>query len=111
MIYIDTSIFMYAAGKEHPYKSPSLKVLELIAMGELEGVISVEVIQEILHRYIHIGAKEKGICLAKKVLEIIPKIYNVEYSDILKSLEILEKYDIMARDAIHIAVMLNRKMR
>ena len=51
MIFIDTSIFMYAAGKEHPHKEPSVNLLRLIAMGEIDAVINVEVLQEIFHRF------------------------------------------------------------
>ena len=60
MIFIDTSIIMYAAGSEHPYKKPSLDLLKLIAVGEIEAVINVEVLQEILHRYTMINMKDKG---------------------------------------------------
>lgn len=35
MIFIDTSIFMYAAGKEQPNKEPSIKLLQLVALGEI----------------------------------------------------------------------------
>ena len=81
MIFIDTSIFMYAAGKEHPNKEPSATLLKLIAVGEVDAVINVEVLQEIYHRYTMIKMKEKGIDLAKKVITIVPRIYSIEQSD------------------------------
>ena len=111
MIFIDTSIFMYAAGKEHPNKEPSVNLLKLIAVGEIDAVINVEVLQEIFHRYTMIKMKQKGIELAKKVVSIVPRIYSIELSDAIKAMEILEKYDITSRDAIHIAFMLNRNIK
>ncbi len=111
MIFIDTSIFMYAAGKEHPNKEPSVNLLKLIAVGEVDAVINVEVLQEIFHRYTMIKMKEKGIDLAKKVITIVPRIYSIELSDAIKAMEILEIYNVTSRDAIHIAFMLNRNIK
>ena len=111
MIFIDTSIFMYAAGKEHPNKEPSVNLLKLVAVGEVDAVINVEVLQEIFHRYTMIKMKEKGIELAKKVITIVPRIYSIELSDAIKAMEILEKYNVTSRDAIHIAFMHNRNIK
>jgi len=110
MIFIDTSIIMYAAGKEHPNKEPSVELLKLVAIGEVEAVINVEVIQEIFHRYTMIKMKEKGIKLAKNIMRLIPRIYSIELSDVIKAMEILRRYDLTSRDAIHIAFMLNRNI-
>ncbi len=51
MIFIDSNIFMYAGGVEHAKKAPSLAFLSSIASKEVEACTSVEVLQEILHRY------------------------------------------------------------
>ena len=102
---------MYAAGKEHPNKEPSVNLLKLIAVGEVDAVINVEVLQEIFHRYTMIKMKEKGIDLAKKVITIVPRIYSIELSDAIKAMEILEKYNMTSRDAIHIAFMMNRNIK
>ncbi len=111
MIFIDTSIFMYAAGKEHPNKEPSIKLLQLVALGEIEAVINAEVLQEIFHRYTMIKMKKKGIQLAKNIISLVPRIYSIEISDALKAMDILERYNITSRDAIHIAFMLNRNIK
>ena len=110
MIFIDTSIFMYAAGKEHPNKEPSIKLLKMIAVGEIDAVINVEVLQEIFHRYTMINMKEKGIELANRVISLIPRIYAIELSDAIKAMDILRKYNVTSRDAIHIAFMMNRNI-
>lgn len=108
MIFIDTNIFMYAAGEEHPNKEPSIKVLDLIAMDEIQVAISVEVVQEILHRYTHLDKKSQGISLARKIVALVDRVYGVEPTDIEDTIEILDKYDVSSRDAIHIAVCENR---
>ncbi len=111
MIFIDTSIFMYAAGREHPHKEPSVKLLKLVAVGEIDAVINVEVLQEIFHRYTMIKRKIDGIKLAERVISLIPRIYPIELTDVIKAMDILEKYNITSRDAIHISFMINRGIK
>ncbi len=111
MIFLDTNIFMYAAGDQHPNKDHSIRILELVAMDEIQTVINVEVIQEILHRYTHIGKKSEGIKLAEYVLYLMDTIYSVESIDIKEAIKILNKYDVTSRDAIHAASCKNRGIR
>ena len=44
-VFIDTNIPMYAAGKAHPAKQPSLELLHRVIEGELEAATDVEVLQ------------------------------------------------------------------
>ena len=59
-VFIDTNIPMYAAGKDHSFKAPSISLLRAIADGELDAVADCEVFQEILHRYSALGRTEEG---------------------------------------------------
>jgi predicted nucleic acid-binding protein len=54
--FLDTNIFMYAAGQEHPLKAPCVGILRRVASEELEAVTSTEVLQEILSRYGAVGS-------------------------------------------------------
>lgn len=45
-LFLDSTIFLYAMGTEHPEKAPSIRLLELIADGSIEGVTSTEVLHE-----------------------------------------------------------------
>ncbi|MBW2740444.1 MAG: type II toxin-antitoxin system VapC family toxin [Deltaproteobacteria bacterium] len=47
--FIDTNIFMYAAGKPHEFKQPCVDILSRIQSGELKAAIDTEVFQEILY--------------------------------------------------------------
>ena len=60
MILIDSKILMYASGREHPYRSSSLRFLEQVAEGEIEAAIDAEVLQEILHRYRSLDRWDEG---------------------------------------------------
>lgn len=107
MIFIDSNIFMYAAGIESSYKVPSLRFLHRVAAGTEEACTSLEVLQEILHRYRHIDRWEQGkevFSLAKK---IVPRILQVDVKIIEQAYNLLDRYpSIYARDAVHAAACL-----
>ena len=45
--FIDTNIFMYAAGKPHEFKEPCIDILSRVQSGKLKAGIDTEVFQEI----------------------------------------------------------------
>ena len=112
MIFIDTNIFMYAAGSGHPNKIPSTDFLHKIARHEIEACINVEVLQEILHRYRHIGRWDDGKEVFSLVKKIVPVIVSVDLDIIDSAFKLLEKYPgIYARDGLHAAACLAMGVR
>jgi predicted nucleic acid-binding protein len=104
--FIDSNIPMYAAGKEHPSKKPSINLLRRVARGELDAVTDAEVFQEILHRFSAIGRLEAGIRLFDAFEMVIGEVLPVELEDVVAARNVLEENStIKARDAIHIAIM------
>ena len=108
MILIDSNIFMYAAGSEHPNKSSSGRFLERVAGGEIEAVIDAGVLQEILHRYRAIGRWPDGrevYDLARRIVPIVVPV-GVEILDLARGL--LDQYErLLARDALHAAAAIH----
>ena len=62
MIVLDTTILVYATGDVHPLRSDSLRLLEAIADGRIEGTTTLEVIQE----FVHVRARRQGRADAAK---------------------------------------------
>lgn len=97
MILIDSDIFMYAAGAEHPHKKPSLTFLERVARGDIEAAVDAEVLQEILHRFRTINRWRDGrhvYDLARRIVEVVGA-----------ARALLDGDDrLIARDALHVAV-------
>lgn len=62
MIVLDTTILVYATGGDHPARNDSLRLLEAIADGRIEGTTTVEVIQE----FVHVRARRQGRADAAK---------------------------------------------
>jgi len=112
VIFVDVNIMMYAAGREHPYKAPCLQALELIEQGQLAVVADVEVLQEILYRYWHIGEIEKGLGLYDDFKALVPEIFDVTLRDVDRARSLMQKKRTMSpRDALHLAVMMNHHVK
>jgi hypothetical protein len=105
--FVDTNIPMYAAGREHPSKLPSIALLGRVAEGEIDAVIDAEVLQEILHRFSALDHLDQGLLVFDAFEKIVDEVLPVEHQDVVAARELLEgRREITARDAIHVAVML-----
>ena len=108
IVFIDSNIPMYVAGKDHPHRDPSRRFLAAVQRNEIEGCTSTEVLQEILYRY----SALQRIELAREVYDlfvaICPNIFAVTLADTNRARDLLtERRGVSARDAVHAAVMLN----
>ena len=108
MVFVDSNIPMYVAGRDHPLRAPALRLLEQVRAGELDACSSTEVLQEILYRY----AGLKRLDLARDVynlfVAICPVIFPVTLADTDRARDLMAPGSgVSVRDAIHAAVMLN----
>ncbi|MGH6918601.1 MAG: type II toxin-antitoxin system VapC family toxin [Geminicoccaceae bacterium] len=111
MILIDANIFMYAAGAEHPHKTPSVDLLRRVALGEIEAAVDAEVLQEILHRYRAIRRWEDGREVYALARRIVPLVVAITDQIVDRARDLLDDDPrISARDALHAAAALARGM-
>lgn len=98
---------MYAVGADHPYRSPCLDALDRIIGDSLQAVVSSEIHQEILHRYLSIGLPDKAREVSVKLETVIPATLPVTPADIRRVRQLAGLYPALrVRDLIHAAVML-----
>ena len=106
-IFVDANVVMYAVGAEHPHRRPCLDSLDRIVNDGLPAVVSSEIHQEILHRYLSLGLPDKARQVSIKLETIIPTALPVTMSDVRRARKLIERYPTLAaRDLIHVAVML-----
>lgn len=109
--FVDTSVVMYAAGAEHPYKESCSQIITAISAGKIVAATSTEVCQEVLHRFSLIKRREEGIRVVKDMLLIVPQILAFTHEDIEKAVQVLQRYHgVSSRDAVHVAVMQNNDL-
>lgn len=106
MILLDANIPMYAAGRDHPHKQPSLAVLRRIANDELDAAVDAEVLQEILHRYRSIGRWAQGQRVYDLLRTAVPRVLPIT-ADVMDAARALmaRHPQLLARDAVHAAVV------
>ena len=106
MIFVDSNVPMYIFGAPHPNQERAIVLIdELIDDGE-RLITSVEVYQEILHRYASIG-RQQSIDEAFDVLDdLVDTALPYGMREIRAARTLLTTVPgISARDALHVAVM------
>lgn len=107
-VFIDTAVIMHAAGAEHPLREPSRRVLSRIGNGDLDGVISVEVIQEILHRFISVRRSDVGYEQAKEAMDFFAPVLPITHALMRRIPDLALRYPTLdARDLVHVATCIH----
>jgi len=110
--FIDTNIFIYSVGRDHPLKAKCEKVLQSIRDEKIDGILNTEIIQEILYRYQSIKELSLGIRLAREAILLSSRILPVTERDLSLALEILQSHpQIETRDAFHAATMMSNGIK
>lgn len=105
MKLIDANVFIYAAGRDHPYKLPCLRLLRLVESGDVEANTDVEVLREILHFYHARNRTDQGLTVLSHVATQFPDPLPVDLPVIMMAGRTLRSTPAMeARAAVHAAV-------
>lgn len=100
-IFVDTSVIMYAGGADHPLREPCREVMRRVVSGELPGVTSTEVVQEILHRFAR-GRREAGARMAQATIDLFGELIGIDHATMAETVRHYSQVPgISSRDAIH----------
>ncbi|MEO5884922.1 MAG: type II toxin-antitoxin system VapC family toxin [Candidatus Limnocylindrales bacterium] len=111
-VFIDTAVIMYAGGGDHPLRAPCAGVMDAIDSGKIEAVISVEVIQEILHRFLSIRQPEIAINMATAALSTFAPVLPITHALMRRAPDLAKRYPALsARDLIHVATCIHEGIR
>lgn len=111
IVFLDSNIPMYVAGREHANREPARRLLERVRKGGIEACSSTEVLQEILYRYSALGRLDLAREVYDLFVDICPVIHSVTLADTDRARDLLcNGPGISARDAVHAAVMLNHEV-
>ena len=106
-VFLDTAVLMYAAGSEHPLRDPCRALLRRVSDGDLEAVISAEVVQEILHRFTRIGRPAEGTVLSRAALDLFAPVLPITHALMRRLPALIEQHpSLAARDLVHVATCL-----
>ncbi len=106
MIFIDSNIPMYLVGSDHLNKALAAQMLEQAVRDEFRLVTNVEVIQEILHRYVAIDRLDAIAPAIDLLLAVVDEVFDITLADGLRArVIVMANRGLSARDALHIAVI------
>jgi predicted nucleic acid-binding protein len=105
MIFVDSNIPMYLVGAEHPNKIGAQQLLEWAIHARERLVTDVEVLQEILHRYVAIHRRKAIQPAFDAILNVVDEVFPILLGDAERAKEIVSETELSARDALHLAVM------
>ena len=106
-VFIDTAVIMYAAGSEPALRAPCQRILSQVADGELDAVTSVEVVQEILHRFGALRRPEQGASIARDTLDLFAPVLPITHAVMRRLPDLVERHrGLAARDLVHVATCL-----
>jgi len=108
MVFVDSNVPMYVAGRDHPLRDPARRFLERARSGDVEICTSTEVLQEILYRYAALKRLDLAAAVYDLFVHLCPTVLPVALADTDRARTLLvASQGISVRDAVHAAVMLN----
>lgn len=103
MIFVDTNVFMYAVGRDHPLRMPAQEFFARSLENADRLVTSAEVTQELMHAYLPVGrvpTLDSALTLARSLAEIWP----IEFADVVHARVLHDRHrGLGARDLLHVA--------
>ena len=85
-------------------REPCRLIIDAAGDGDIDAIVSAEVIQEILHRFSASGRRDVGSAMAATTLDLFAPILPIT-DDIMRRMPglYLEYPDLTARDLVHVA--------
>jgi uncharacterized protein len=112
VVFVDSNIPMYVAGRDHPLRDPARRFLQRARSGEIDICTSTEVLQEILYRYSSLKRLDLAASVYDLFVQLCPTVLPVTLADTDRAKALLaSSQGISVRDAVHAAVMLNQDVR
>ena len=104
LTFVDTNVFVYAVGREHPLRDPASEALRERLRDGVPMATSAEVLQELLHLYLPVGRTD-ALDAALRLARDLTTIWSVEPSDVIAARDMaITEPGLDARDLLHLAM-------
>lgn len=111
MIFVDTSVFLYAVGREHPLRVEAQAFFERAIERESVLATSAEVLQELLHAYLPLGRTGTLDLALEMARRSVATVWPVEPDDVHFARSLAETHrGLGARYLLHLACCLRREV-
>lgn len=112
MIFVDTNLFVYAVGRDHPLKEPARAFFQKAAQAGDVLATSAEVLLELLHIYLPAGRLATLDAALELVRGAIGEVWDLVPEDVYLARSFADRYPhLTARDLVHLACCRRRNVR
>jgi predicted nucleic acid-binding protein len=111
VILLDTTVLVYAKGREHRLREPCRELIEAIAGREIEATTTVEAVQEFVHVRARRRDRGDAATLGRNYAELLAPLLAPTLDDLYAGLALFERTDRLgAFDAVLAASAARRGM-
>ena len=104
MVFVDTSVLMYAVGREHPLRPSARRFFAAATEDARPLATSAEVLQELAHAYLSVERTLALSAALRLVERTRMEVWPLERDDVLLGIELAVLYPALgARDLCHLA--------
>lgn len=108
-VLLDTAVFVYAVGADHPYREPCVTLLRSLGRGSYRGDANVLVIQELAHQRSRATGDRQAAGRTAADAAATCTVHDVTGADLALGLRLFaEATALHAADALHAATALTR---
>lgn len=108
MIVLDTTVLVYAKGRDHPLRDPCRRLIAAIAERKLEATTTVEVVQEFVHVRAQRRERSDAVALGDDYADLLAPLLTVGDEHLRRGLSLFERNDRLgAFDAVLAATALD----
>lgn len=105
MIFVDSSVFIYAVGRPHPLRADAQAFFIDAKKNGKVLVTSAEVLQELLHVYIPVARMETLDAALDLATGCIDRMFPIDSDSVLHARGLAEQHPALtARDLLHLSV-------
>lgn len=108
-VLLDTAVFVYAVGADHPYREPCVALLRSMGQGSFRGDANVLVIQELAHQRSRATGDRQAAQRTATDAAATCTVHDVTEADLALGLRLFAgTTGLHAADALHAATALTR---
>ncbi len=104
MTFLDTNVFMYTVGGDHPLQNDARDFIRTAVRNRTPLCTSAEVLQELAHAYLPVGRSGVFDAALAVIRAAQVEVWPLEEADVILARQLQERHpDLSARDLCHLA--------
>jgi uncharacterized protein len=93
VIVLDTTVFVYAVGTEHPLREPSRRLVHALTQGRVHATTTPEVIQEFCHVRARRRGRRDAAALARDYVRLLTPLLTSDPGHVTDAVTLFERHE------------------